>query len=311
MKNLAYLPILLVSLVILFSNSIGQTPAIKSESKATDNTAQIKNTVNKKGKGDKKIAITFDNLPGDQIYTLEERREISRLILSALKKHKASAAGFVVGENVQGEDWESIVNWLEEGHVIGFHTYSGQELYGAPLTIFLDDLIKGKEAVEDLVATYRQKGRYFRFPFLHYATDEKMKELIIEELVENNIRIAHASIVVEDFVFNMSLEKIYYSRDSLKVLRFREEYFAHLQERLGYYETVAMEVAGRPVNHIIQFRANRLNAVFLDDILTGFTEMGYQFVTLRQALTDKVYRKNESYFGTMGLSYLDRIKYSE
>ena len=99
-------------------------------------------------KPSKKIAITFDNLPGDRIYTAEERSEINQGILEALKKHKAPATGFVIGEYVEGEDWESIVNWLENGQTIGFHTYTGQEIQGIPLDIFISDIIKGKEAVE-------------------------------------------------------------------------------------------------------------------------------------------------------------------
>ena len=196
-------------------------------------------------KPSKKIAITFDNLPGDRIYTAEERSEINQGILEALKKHKAPATGFVIGEYVEGEDWESIVNWLENGQTIGFHTYTGQEIQGIPLDIFISDIIKGKEAVEDLVSTYKQQARYFRYPYLHYPTDARSKMEIIDQLIKMNVRIAHVSIITEDFVYNMSLEKTFKMGDSLDLLYLKKEYLDHISEQIAHYEDLANEVVGR------------------------------------------------------------------
>ena len=90
----------------------------------------------------------------------------------------------------------------------------------------------------------------------------------------------------------------------------RVEYFDHLSERLAYFEDLAKEVVGRPIRHILQLRANRLNSLLMDDILTEIADKGYQFITLRNALRDKVYRKPEEYYGDKRLSFLERIKYS-
>ncbi|HHI02204.1 MAG TPA: hypothetical protein ENL22_01620 [candidate division Zixibacteria bacterium] len=258
----------------------------------------------------KKIAVTFDNLPGERVYTVEERAEINRAILETLKKRNVPATGFVVGEYVEGEDWESIVSWLENGQTLGYHTYTGQEILGMPMGLFISDIIRGKEAIEDLVSTYKQKMRFFRFPYLHYATDAKTKLNIVEQLIKMNTRIAHVSITTEDFVYNMSLEKILKTGDSLDMYYLRQEYLDHLSERIAYFEDLAKEVAGRPIRHILQLRANRLNSLLLDDILTEIADKGYQFITLRDALRDNIYRKPEEYYGDKRLSFLERIKYS-
>lgn len=222
-----------------------------------------------------------------------------------------SAAGFVVGEYIEGEDWEIIVRWLEDKQIIGFHTYSGQDIFGMPMEAFVADIIKGKESVEDLVTTYRQTGRYFRFPFLHYAQDARARTAIVDRLIDQGIRIAHVSVTVEDFVFNLSLEKVLKRGDSLGLGRLRQEYLEHFRERLAYAERLAAEVAGRPIRHILQLRCNRINSMFLFDILGELSENGYGFISLRDALRDKIYRKEESYFGPRGYSYLERIKNSE
>lgn len=277
----------------------------------TDTAKTSVRPVEKEKVSNKKITVTFDNLPGERIYNPGERMEINDSILAALKRHNVPGTGFVVGEYVEGGDWETIVKWLEGGQAIGFHTYSGQDIYGMPLNLFIDDILKGKEAVDDLVTTYKQSVKFFRFPFLHYAPDARSKQMIIDELVRQNVRIAHVSIVTEDFVYNMSLEKILKSGDSLDIRYLRDEYITHVLERLAYYESLAADVAGRPIRHIIQLRANRLNAYFLDEILTQLKDKGYQFISLRDALRDPVYRREEKYYGEKGLSYLDRIKASK
>ncbi len=259
---------------------------------------------------DKTICITFDNLPAERNYSHEERKQINEEILAALKKHNVTAAGFVIGDNIEG-DWKILVDWLEAKQTLGFMTSSGQDVDNVPMEMFLADITKGKEVMEDIVQSYGQKGRYFRFPFLHYGETPEVKNKIEKFLKDYKINIAPATVVTEDFVYNLSLEKIINSNDSLKFLELRDEYIAHILERLGYYESLALEIFDRPIRHILQLRANRLNAMFLDDILTTIEDKGYRFVSLDYALKDKAYERPDAYYGSRGVSFLERIKYSD
>jgi len=297
----AFAGLLLITTCILCSMAvIGQT-----EDKGEGKSKGAKKPEIRTGK----ICITFDNLPAERSYEKLERLWITDQLLDALKKHEAPAAGFAVGENIEG-GWELLVKWLEGGHTLGFMNFTGQDLNNVPADIFIEDIGKGKEAIEDLVWSYKQKERYFRFAFLHYGSRPEIKRAVQDYLDESLITVAHASVVTEDFVYNLSLEKIMGSRDSLKFVALRDEYIDHILERLGNAETLAKEIMGRPIRHILQLRANRLNAMFLDDLLTVLEEKGYQFISLKEALKDKVYRKEEAYFGNKGASYLERLKYS-
>jgi peptidoglycan/xylan/chitin deacetylase (PgdA/CDA1 family) len=272
--------------------------------------SEPKQSGDKKKTNDKKICITFNNLPAERIYSHEERIQINEEILAALIKHNVPAAGFVIGDNIEG-DWKILVDWLEAGQTLGFMPSSGQDVDNVPVDMFLADITKGKEMVEDIVASYDQKGRYFRFPFLHYGEIPEAKNKIEKFLKDYDINIAHATVITEDFVYNLSLEKIIKSHDSVKVVNLRDEYIAHILERLGYYESLAIDIMDRPIRHILQLRANRLNAMFLDDILTTIEDKGYQFISLSYALKDKVYQRPDGYYDNRGVSFLDRIKYSD
>jgi peptidoglycan/xylan/chitin deacetylase (PgdA/CDA1 family) len=298
MKKISTIISVLLCLLIIFPltafcQESQEKPVAKKEKKVTD----------------KKICITFDNLPAERNYIHEERIEINEAILAALKKHEVPAAGFVIGDNIEG-DWKILVDWLEGKHTLGFMTSSGQDLSNAPTEMFLADITKGKEVMEDIVDAYKQKGRYFRFPFLQYGDKPETKHKIEKFLKDYEISIAHTSIITEDFVYNLSLEKIINSNDSLKLLNLRDEYITHILERLGYYESLAIEILDRPIRHILQLRANRLNAMFLDDILLIIKDKGYKFVSLNYALKDKAYQRPDAYYGTKGVSFLERIKLS-
>ncbi len=259
--------------------------------------------------GIKKMAITFDNLPADRNYSKIDRKEITRDILAALSKHDVKATGFVIGDNIEG-DWELVVQWLDSGHTLGFMTYNGQDINNVPAEMYIDDIKKGRQSIEDLLETYRIDSRFFRFTYLHYGEKPKIKEEVERFLKNEGISIAHASIVTEDFVYNLSLEKNLNAQDSTKILRIGNEYLNHLLERLAYAETLALELADRPVRHILQLRANRINSYFLDDILSLLKEKGYKFISLEDALKDNVYKMPDEYYETRGVSFLQRIKFS-
>ncbi len=258
----------------------------------------------------RKVCITFDNLPSERIYDKEERFEINQNILDALQKHNVTATGFVVGEFIES-DGEILINWLEAGHSLGFSTFSGQDIDNVPLEIFLEDITNGKNALENILKKYKQKDSYFRFPYLHYGSTDETKIRVERFLRDYDIKIAHASIVTEDFVYNLSLEKNIHTSDSSKLYNLRDEYLTHILERFGYAEMLADELVGRPIRHILQLRCNRLNAMFLDDLLTVLEDMGYEFISLHDALKDKIYQKPDAYFGATGVSFLERLKYSD
>jgi len=255
---------------------------------------------------DKRICVTFDNLPAERNYGEMERLEINQRILDALKEHGVTATGFVIGDNVES-DWDVLVAWLEDGHALGFQTFSGQDIEGVPAQVFIGDLIKGQEAIEDILQSYSQKARYFRFPYLHYGSTVTRKDAVAEYLAETKIKVAHATIVPEDFVYNLSMEKIKNRRDSVELFALRDEYLTHLLNQLASAETMAERVMKRPVRHILSLRVNLLNAVFLDDILSTLESKGYSFITLKTALKDKVYGKVDYYYGNKIMSFLERL----
>jgi peptidoglycan/xylan/chitin deacetylase (PgdA/CDA1 family) len=101
----------------------------------------------------KKVSITFDDGP-DKIITPR--------VLDLLKQYDIKAGFFLVGENIVGN--EEIVNrMINEGHIIGNHSYSHKKYFGFLSTRKVkDDLQKNETLIERVTG---KKVTLFRPPF--------------------------------------------------------------------------------------------------------------------------------------------------
>ncbi|MEW6413322.1 MAG: polysaccharide deacetylase family protein [Candidatus Zixiibacteriota bacterium] len=264
----------------------------------------------KSKKSNKQICITFDELPASESFGETDRSAITYLLLETLKKHNVKAAGFVVGDQIEGS-FDILGEWLNNGHIIGNMTYSNQDLHELGIEQFIKDIVAGNDALETMLKGFGQKGRYFRYPFLHYGSTVEAKDEVRLYLDENDYTVVHASVVIEDYLYNLSFEKMGTIPDSAEYDNLLNEYVNHVLDEIERMERLSKQILGRPCRHILRLKANRLNAVFLDEMLTAIEDMGYGFIPLDQALDDELYSAPEAYFGLRGVSYLQMIMESD
>lgn len=256
------------------------------------------------------IAITFNDLPASRIYDKEDRHLIFASILETLRQFQISSAGFVIGDNIES-DWQLLATWLEEGHVLGNLTFSHSDLHTNRAGLFKTDVARGAEALESFLAGFGQKSRYFRYPFLHYGETPELRKDIAKFIKKNGSRVAHVSIDTDDYLYNLRMEGIRTSDDSTVFIDLRDEYVGHVLEGIRRAERLAQGVVKRKVKHILLLRVNRLNAMFLPDLLGAISDYGYEFIDFSAALKDKVYRRKDNYYGPKGISILERIARSQ
>ncbi len=264
----------------------------------------------KKSKAKKTICITFDELPYAQTFDEVDVKQMHETILATLKKHKVKATGFVVGYRIE-DHFDIIGQWLNDGHRIGNMTFSNQDYNDLEVDAFLTDVVAGGEQLETMLDGFGQKPRYFRYPFLHYGDSPDKKAAALSFLEEYEITVAHATVVVEDYLYNLGVEKTHGDMDSISYVRILNEYLNHVLDELERVEQVSRERLKRSCRQILQLRANQLNAMYLDELLTALEEAGYKFISLDQALKDEVYTLPEAYFGLRGVGYLDMLNLSD
>lgn len=260
-------------------------------------------------KGKRQICITFDELPVAQGFSAETAEEVVRPILEALKKHEVKAAGFVVGQNIESS-YDLLGEWLNDGHKLGSLTYSYSDLHEVgelSIEAFISDIIAGNEALEPMLEGFGQDRRYFRYPFLHYGTAVEMQRAVDEYLETNGIVVAHATVVVDDYLYNLGLQKMGGEPDDKEYELLMNEYVNHVLDEVEIAEQMSKEILGRPCRQILQLRANKLNALYIDVMLEALKDMGFEFVTINRALQDELYQLPHAYFGGKGVGYLEML----
>lgn len=259
---------------------------------------------------DKSICITFDEVPVASGFAEVDRQALTDDILKALKKHDVKAAGFVVCSAI-GDNYDLLGRWLNDGHVLGNLTMNHQDYHELGIENFFAEVVACQQELEPILAGFGQDKRYFRYPFLHYGNTVEKKRRMETFLADQNIVVAHATVIVEDYFYNLSLDKTFNPPDTAEMNRVGNEYLGHVLQQIQQAEALSQQVLKRQARQILVLRANRINAFVLDELLSALEERGYKFISLDQALQDELYSAKEAYFGWRGVSYLEMIMDSD
>ena len=169
-------------------------------------------------------------------------------ILDALKKHQAPAAFFVVGNYISSCP-DLVQRMVEEGHIVGNHTYSHPDMSQiATKEAFEKELSGVEQLYEDLIGEPMKK--YYRPPQGKYSTA--------------NLEMARD---MGYTTFFWSLAYVDWYQDDQPT---KEEAFEKLLGRI------------HPGAIVLLHSTSSTNAEILDELLTRWEEMGYSFRSLEQ-----------------------------
>jgi len=112
----------------------------------------VKAFCNNPSETQKKIALTFDDGPSE--FTLE--------VLSLLKKYNAKATFFCIGKNIKKHP-EIIKQIIEEGHLVGNHSYSHSKFFDFYNAKQIQEEIQKTDALLEKYTS--KKINFFRPPY--------------------------------------------------------------------------------------------------------------------------------------------------
>ena len=257
---------------------------------------------------EKKIALTFDDLPVLGPIGFWRAREISNMILRTLKRQSIPAAGFVVEEKIQDEQSTFVIleDWADAGHILGNHTFGHVDLHQLEPKDFFEHVRDGQQFLKMITRTRRKMNyRYLRFPYLHQGETEKKKNRVAKSLHRAGYEIAHVTIKTGDRRFNRIYLEV--ETDNARMARLKSIYLEDLTIALDYGETQSQAVFGREIPQILWLHCCIATASFLEDTLQILQGRGYSFISLAEALEDSAFSTPETYAGELGLTFTDRV----
>jgi peptidoglycan/xylan/chitin deacetylase (PgdA/CDA1 family) len=262
------------------------------------------------------VAVTFDDLPGpaaglpaDNLSTL---RAMTRKLLASLAEHEVPAVGLVTTKHLyaDGDAPENlrarrdiVKMWLEAGHELGNHSHSHWSLNRVPLEDYQEDVIRAEREMEAILAAGR-KPRYFRHPMLHVGTDLETRRAFEAWLRTRGYEIAVVTMDNDDYIYAAAYAAALRRGEEDLARRLGEDYLRYMEEVFEFWETVAQEVVGREIPHVLLLHANAINADHFRRLAEMMEGRGYRFVRLEEALEDEAYGSPDTWVGRWGLSWL-------
>jgi peptidoglycan/xylan/chitin deacetylase (PgdA/CDA1 family) len=264
-------------------------------------------------KNEKKVAITFDDLPVISTVRSEEGwAEITNKLLATMRRNKIPVVGFV-NENKLYRDDKLIPNrvallkaWLDAGLELGNHTFSHRSLHSTPLPEFEADVLRGEQVLRELTTAKRRKLRYFRHPFLHTGRSVETRQEFESFLHKHGYTVAPVTIDNSDWIFARAYDNARDANDRAAMGSIAAAYVPYMESYFAHFEDLSEKLFGRNIKHVLLLHANSINADHFGELVAMLKKRGYTFIPLSEALTDSAYRSPDTATGAWGISWIDR-----
>lgn len=260
------------------------------------------------------VAVTFDDLPTVNITETGDmaRREMTTNLLATLTERRIPTIGFVnesqlyQGGSIIDARVDLLRLWLAAGFELGNHSYSHPDLHRVPLDEFQADVIRGEVVTRELLADTDSGPRYFRHPFLHTGTDLVTKTSFEGFLAEHDYRVAPVSIDNSEWIFARAYILALRAGDTRTADRIGRDYVEYMLEMFAFYEDQSQQLFGRNISHVLLVHANELNSKWFGPLADRLSGIGYDFITLDEALEDPAYSSEDTFTGPGGITWLHR-----
>lgn len=234
------------------------------------------------------VAITIDDGPNAGTTPRMSAQERNQAILGALAKHRVQAALFVTsgfGANTP-QGLPLLQAWSKAGHAIGNHTVTHPDLEKVPLAEYQRQVLE----CDRLIGTQPGYQKWLRFTYLREGNTPEKIDGMRSFLRDHGYRNAHVSLDTSDWRLNEKLEQVLKKDPNADISAIRTAYLAHVKQRALAYRELSQKLQGRDISQVLLLHHNLLNALWLDDVLTQFEEMGWRIITPAEAFSDPVYK---------------------
>lgn len=234
------------------------------------------------------VAITIDDGPNAANTPRMSAQERNQAILDALAKHRVKAALFVTsgyGANTP-QGLPLLQAWSRAGHAIGNHTVTHPDLEKVPLADYQRQVLD----CDRVISTQPGYQKWLRFTYLREGNTPEKIDGMRKFLRDHGYRNAHVSLDTSDWRLNEKLEEVLKKDPKADVSAIRTSYLAHIKQRALAYRDLSQQLQGRDISQVLLLHHNLLNALWLDDVLAQFEEMGWKIITPAEAFADPVYK---------------------
>ncbi|HKP45613.1 MAG TPA: polysaccharide deacetylase family protein [Pyrinomonadaceae bacterium] len=261
----------------------------------------------------REVAVTFDDLPFVSTNRdFEFRKQMTGKLLTTLKTNQIPVIGFVNERQLYVDDkldqkWVGLLReWLNAGMDLGNHTFAHHSLNSYPLSNYEAEVVRGEMVTRQLLKEKGKQLKYFRHPFLQTGRSLEIKSQFENFLKQHGYQVAPVTIDNSEWIFARAYDNARDANDSVAMKQVADAYVPYMEAKFAFYENQSQKLFGRTIKHVLLVHANAINADHFGDIISMLQKRGYEFTTLRDALTDEAYSSDDKYIGPAGITWIDR-----
>lgn len=235
------------------------------------------------------VAFTFDDAPNMKDGPHMTAQQRNAAMLAALARHRVKAALFVTaGYGADRSEGHKLVRaWGEAGHTIGNHTMTHPDLHSEKVSVAqYQNEILDCDAIIRTMPGYR---KWFRFTYLREGNTPEKRDGMREFLAQQGYRNAYVSLDTSDWRLEAKLVEVLTKNPKADLAPIKRAYLAHIRQRALAYRALSQQLQGRDIAQVILLHHNLVNALWLDDVIAQFKDMGWTITTPDAAFQDPVY----------------------
>jgi peptidoglycan/xylan/chitin deacetylase (PgdA/CDA1 family) len=235
-----------------------------------------------------RIAVTMDD-PNTSLGRNIAWREANRAILDTLQKWNLKIALFVCGMRVDSPQGKEILGqWDEAGHLICNHSYSHLNFNGKTT---YSDFAADFERNEPLIKPYRRFTRLFRYPFLKEGDTAEKRDQFRALLKQKGYSVGHVTVDGSDWYVDQRMNARLERQPAADTQPYGDYLVAHMLDRAAFYRQLAVDVLDHEIPHTLLLHHGMINALYLEDVISAFSDKGWQWIDARRAFDDAVFKR--------------------
>ncbi len=241
--------------------------------------------------GQRRIALTFDDVPRDRgaFFPTGERTE--RLIATLRTWGVEQAAFFAVPgfieEPGKANGPAHMAAYVAAGHVIANHTWDHPRLSDISAAQFIGNIAQAESWLKGRPG-YRP---WFRFPYLDqaYAQPEKSRK-VAAYLRQVGLANAWVTIDGSDWALEDEARVAAHRRQRIDRAALRSRYVRTMIGAAEFYDRLAVSLIGRSPSHVMLLHETDVAALYIGDFIRELHRGGWTVISADEAYADPLYR---------------------
>jgi peptidoglycan-N-acetylglucosamine deacetylase len=224
------------------------------------------------------VTFTFDDGPTLAATPLLSPQQRNQAMLDALARHKVKATLYVTAGNGanQPAGYALAKAWGDAGHALGNHTmtHPGIDSPGVSLAQYQQEILD----CDSIIKTLPGYRKWYRYTFLSEGAEATRSSMQVF-LKQHGYRAAPVSFGATDWVVADKLVAALTANPNADVAPIRQAYLDDLRKNA----LASVADKGKDEVKVLLLHHNLANALWLDDIIGVFKELGWTFALPDQA----------------------------